>query len=156
MEKIPKNSSRSPEESKNPEINADSGNWTSSELPEMNKMVQLQFPRRLRLLNCFTVGRLHSYMASAQKWNEQRCTTDNWMKCKCKHFHMKQIDNHSKNQMHKMTTSCKTVQIFASHSTSFQAGQHTFSANSRQKSAQIENRWTSNSKGIILLSPLQP
>ena len=75
----------------NPEINADSGNWTSSELPEMNKMVQLQIPRRLRLLNCFTVGRLHSYTASAKKWNEQRCTTDNWMKCKCKHFQIKQL-----------------------------------------------------------------
>ena len=35
-----------------------SGNRTSAELPEMNNMVQLQLPRRLRLLNCFTVGRL--------------------------------------------------------------------------------------------------
>lgn len=118
---MPKNSSRSPEESNNPEINADSGNWTSSELPEMNKMVQLQFPRRLRLLNCFNVGRLHCYTASAKKWNEQRCTTDNWMnasanickwnwmKCKCKHFQMKQLDNHSKLKCIKWQTVARHV-----------------------------------------------
>ena len=62
--------------------------------------------------------------------------------CKCKHLQMKlnemQVQTFSnettwqslQTQMHKMTNSCKTCQTFASHSTSFQAWQRTFSANS--------------------------
>ena len=34
----------------------------------------------------------HCWTASAKKWNEQRCITDNWMKCKCKHLQMKQLE----------------------------------------------------------------
>ena len=130
------NSSRHAEESQNqfresgrvqkPVINADSATWTSSELPDMNNMRQLQLPRRLRLLDSFTVWRLqlpkqlHCWTASLltafskeMEWTKMHKLTTEWnasadifnwnnLECKCKHFQMQTHDKHSKNQIQKM------------------------------------------------------
>ena len=66
------------------------------------------------------------------------------MKCKWKHFQMRQLDNHL-NQVHKITNSYKTVAVLASHSTSFQPTKAK-AAHALPKFPLHSVRWTSRQK----------
>ena len=84
--RVPKNSSGSPEESKNP-VNADSDSWNPLELPEMKRQLQLpdgfSIPRRLSSkIDGFTVPR----RLSAIKWTAVSSNGCEHNEIECTHF----------------------------------------------------------------------
>ena len=79
-----------------------SGNRTSAELPEMNNVVQLQLPRRLRLLNCFTVGRL-------QLARQLHCWTASLLTAFSKEVEWTKMHNWQLNEMQVQASSNETT-----------------------------------------------